>query len=133
MKQEFIGTFLAKIANKLTIDEKIELHKQLQTCDDKAFALLMSHNKFSIKKSFWRGVLWGISVASAIASLGFFILCIVDYWADDWVGGLIICIMFFAASFAPAIGWYKKAHTKQLYEDYLKIIQAYQENTKVTK
>ena len=54
MKYELIDAFLIKNANKLKLDEKIELRNKLLTCDDKAFALLMSHKKPTTRSNFWR-------------------------------------------------------------------------------
>jgi hypothetical protein len=82
MKQELIDTFLVKIANKLTVDEKIELQQQWQACDDKAFALLMSHKKPTTKSNFWRRLLCAFSLPSLIALVIFIVQLIEDFY--DW-------------------------------------------------
>ena len=136
MKQDLIDTFLVKIADKLTIEEKIELQKQLLTCDDKAFALLMSHNKPTIRSNswrmFWRGLLCIISAGSIIISIVNFIICLSDVWDEDLLIIALVFAVFFLLTIYPIIIWYngvKLKYTpknKRLYEDYLKIIKSYQ-------
>lgn len=136
MKQELIDTFLVKIANKLTINEKIELQKQLQTCDDKAFALLMSNKAPAIISR--KHLLCIISAITASASLMCFIECIFFSSQYDWDLYLIaalICLVVFMSLFFKIRIWYKRGELKyiprrkRLYKDYLKIIQSYQEAT----
>lgn len=136
MKQELIDTFLVKIANKLTINEKIELQKQLQTCDDKAFALLMSNKAPAIISR--KHLLCIISAITASASLMCFIECIFFSSQYDWDLYLIaalICLVVFMSLFFLIRIWYKRGELKyiprrkRLYKDYLKIIQSYQEAT----
>lgn len=123
MKQELIDTFLVKIANKLTVDEKIELQKQLQACDDKAFALLMSHKKPTTKSNFWRRLLCGTSAGIIIVSC----ICFLDFPVQS-----LICLVASISTFLLFRKWQKSGKLKympkkkRLYEDYLKIIQSYQ-------
>lgn len=133
MKQELIDTFLVKIANKLTINEKIELQKQLQTCDNKAFALLMSNKAPAIISR--KHLLCIISAITASASLMCFIECIFFSSQYDWDLYLIaalICLVVFMSLFFKIRIWYKRGELKyiprrkRLYKDYLKIIQSYQ-------
>ena len=69
MKYELIDAFLIKNANKLKLDEKIELRNKLLTCDDKAFALLMSHKKPTTRSNFWRRLFCIIPIAAAMLSV----------------------------------------------------------------
>ena len=133
MKQELIDAFLVKIDNKLTINEKIELQKQLQTCDDKAFALLMSNKAPAIISR--KHLLCIISAITASASFMCFIECIFFSSQYDWDLYLIaalICLVVFIPLFLKVRIWYKRGELKyiprrkRLYKDYLKIIQSYQ-------
>lgn len=133
MKQELIDTFLVKNSNNLTVDEKIELQKQLKTCDDKAFALLMSNKAPAIISR--KHLLCIISAITASASLMCFIECIFFSSQYDWDLYLIaalICLVVFMPLFFKVRIWYKRGELKyiprrkRLYKDYLKIIQSYQ-------
>lgn len=136
MKQGLIDAFLIKNANKLSVEQKIELKNQLQSCDDKAFALLTSHKKPTTRSNFWRRAFCIIPIGTAIASCVFFIACWVDHWNDDGLLlAIFICLVVFIATFFIVRMWYKRGKLKympkrkRLYEDYLKIIQSYQEAT----
>lgn len=139
MKQELIDAFLVKIANKLTVDEKIELQKQLKTCDDKAFALLMSHKKPTTRSNFWRRLFCIIPIAAAMLSFILFVGWLGWVFASEDTAFMIfpslIFLGVFLVSFLLIKKWYKHGKLKRmpkrrrLYEDYLKIIQSYQEAT----
>ena len=149
MKQDLIDAFIVKNANKLKVDEKIELQKQLKTCDDKAFSLLMSHKKPTTKSNFWRRLLCVLSPLCLIASIVFISLyctlgyysrnlgCYCYYYDPGWLVGAILCILAIIAFIGLLIYWKKKGvlkdklksmpKRKRLYMDYLKIIHTYQE------
>lgn len=136
MQQGLIDAFLIKNANKLSVEQKIELKNQLQSCDDKAFALLTSHKKPTTRSNFWRRAFCIIPIGTAIASCVFIIACWVDDWNDEGLLlAIFICLVVFIATFFIVRMWYKRGKLKympkrkRLYEDYLKIIQSYQEAT----
>lgn len=155
MNQELIDTFLIKNANKLTVDEKIELQKQLQTCNDKAFAILMSHKKPTTRSNFWRRFLCVFSLPSLIASIVFIVQFCTEHHYNPWTGefyyyydpvwlvGAALCLILVITFVILLVYWNKKGvlaeklqslpKRKRLYKDYLKIIQAYQENIKITE
>ena len=142
MKQGLIDAFLIKNANKLSLEQKIELKNQLQSCDDKAFALLTSHKKPTTRSNFWRRLLCVFSAMSAFFSMACFIggIC---FWIDE--GSLSdpslfaasgLALLIFSITFLFIRKWHKLGKLKRmpkrkqrLYEDYLKIIQSYQETT----
>lgn len=139
MKQGLIDAFLIKNANKLSVEQKIELKNQLQSCDDKAFALLTSHKKPTTRSNFWRRAFCIILIGTTIASCLFIIECCYhwnDSWKDKWLLlAIFIFLVVFIATFFIVRMWYKRGKLKympkrkRLYEDYLKIIQSYQEAT----
>jgi len=139
MKYELIDAFLIKNANKLKLDEKIELRNKLLTCDDKAFALLMSHKKPTTRSNFWRRLFCIIPIAAAMLSVILFGGWLGWVFAREGAPFLIfpslIFLGVFLVSFLLIKKWYKHGKLKRmpkrrrLYEDYLKIIQSYQEAT----
>lgn len=131
MKQEMINAFLVKNANKLTLDQRIELQRQLSTCDDKAFAILMSHNKpIPTPAGNLRALLLILSIAAPIASLAFLIVYLCS-GNSDFIGGVIMsCMVLFSSICILQVGPKKGrslfiigSRKTRLYENYLKIIQ----------
>ena len=139
MKQELIDAFLVKNANKLKLDEKIELRNKLLTCEDKAFALLMSHKKPTTRSNFWRRLLCVFSAMSALCFIMWFIggIC---FWIDrgslddpSLFAASGLALLIFSITFPFVRKWYKLGKLKRsmpkrkrLYNDFLYIIQTYQ-------
>lgn len=143
MKQELIAAFLVKNSGKLKVDEKIEIEKQLQTCDDKAFAILMSHKKLTTKSNFWRRLFCIIPIVAIVYLIASFCILVTELISAERISETYFVLLIFLGSIIVLIvsfillrKWYKHGKLKRmpkrkrLYEDYLKIIQTYQMNTK---
>lgn len=127
MKQELIDAFMLKNSGKFTPEQQMNLHKQLQTCDEKAFVLLMSHNKpnptlLGYVRLFL--IIW--SIVAPIVS----ICCFVVYLCTDienflvtssWCGISILCSLLPLSTNRLKLA----SRKKRLYNDYLKIIQSH--------
>ncbi|MBR5469102.1 MAG: hypothetical protein IKU78_01375 [Paludibacteraceae bacterium] len=143
MKQELISNFLIKNSGKFTAEQTIEIQKLLQTTKDDAFPILMTYKAPS---SFWKKFLVVFSMLFGIIFFVYLVwnICqILLYLYYDY-GELtkltfyffipnpitIISGLVFFSTIIPSIKWYKsgklKTRKRRMYEEYLKIINAYQ-------
>lgn len=146
MKQELISNFLIKNSGKFTIEQYLEIQKLLQTTKDDAFPILMTYKTPSRS---WEKFLVVFPmlyfIPFLIANIGLLTerlhihinWCWYCYSIFSYVGldpyflhTKIISFLLFLATIILSIRWYKSGklgtRKRRMYEEYLKIINAYQ-------
>lgn len=125
MKQELITNFLMQRSSKLSIEDSIKIQNLLRSTADEAYPILMAAKTFS---NIWKILLYIISVVLLLFFCSWAFEAFDTYPSVDWEG-LEIAIPFLIGAIAALIGATSiKLRKKRMFENYLRIILAYQIN-----
>ncbi len=144
MKQELISNFLIKNSGKFTIEQYLEIQKLLQTTKDDAFPILMTYKTPSRSWEIFLVVFPMLYfIPFLMANIGLLTERLHINWCwycfsilsdvglnPSYLPIRIISFLLFLATIILSIMWYKSGklgtRKRRMYEEYLKIINAYQ-------